>query len=98
MAHHSEELPENVYLLRQASMWASSRVHSTFLRLLRHCLRRLLRQNTYEVILFAHAFAGHLTAESMQAMRSYGFWFKLLPAGLTWSMQLLDVQTVSVKT
>ena len=47
----ADELPENVYLLRQNSMWVTSRLHSTILRLLRKSLRRLLMQNTYQVIL-----------------------------------------------
>ena len=92
------ELPENVYLLRQGSMWVSSKLHKKILRLLRKCLKRLRIQHTYKVILLADAFGGHITIESMQAMKDYGFFFVLLPAGLTWLMQPLDVQTfVQVK-
>ena len=92
------ELPMNVYLLRQPSMWVSSKLHKKILRLLRKCLRRLRIQHRYRVIVFADAFGGHITKESMWAMKDYGFFFVLLPAGLTWLLQPLDVQTfVQVK-
>ena len=87
------ELPENVYLLRQGSMWVSSKLHKIILRLLRKCLHRLRIQRLYHVILLADAFGGHITIESMAAMKDYGFYFVLLPAGLTWLMQPLDVET-----
>ena len=63
------ELPENVYLLRQRSMWVSSTLHKTILRLLRKCLKRLRIQNFYKVILFVDSFGGHITVESMRAMK-----------------------------
>ena len=87
------ELPENVYLLRQPSMWVTSKLHSTVLRLLRKCLKRLRIQRRCKVILFADSFGGHTTIGSMNAMRDYHFYFVLLPAGLTWLLQPLDVQT-----
>ena len=67
------ELPDNVYLLRQPSMWVSSKLHATVLRLLRKCLKRLRIQRRHRVILFADAFGGHITKESMRAMRNYKY-------------------------
>lgn len=94
----ASRLPQNVYLLRNNTMWVSSKIWVVVLRLLRKSLKRLRIQRTYKVILFADAFGGHITVASMQAMKKYRFWFVLLPAGLTWLMQPLDVQAfVQVK-
>ena len=87
------ELPLNIYIVRQGSMWVNTDLYAKVLRLLRKCLKWHRVQRHYRVILFADAFGGHITVRSLFKMGDYGFWFVLLPAQLTWLLQPLDVQT-----
>ena len=58
------ELPVNVYLVRQGSMWVNTALYAKVLRLLRKCLKLHRVQRHYQVILFADAFGGHITVRS----------------------------------
>ena len=89
------ELPRNVYLLRNASMWLNTSIFRTILRLLRKILKYHHVQRRHQVILYLDAFGGHIAVASLEKMRDYHFWFVLLPAALTWLLQPLDVKTFS---
>ena len=69
------ELPQNVYIVRQSSMWVNTRLYTKVLRLLRKCLKLHRIQRRYQVIFFADAFGGHITVRSLYKMGAYGFWF-----------------------
>ena len=87
----TEDLPNNVYLIRQKSMWVTATLYATILRLLRKCMKRYNIQSQHRIIILADSFGGHTTVRALKAVRDYGYYFLLLSAGLTWLIQPLDV-------
>ena len=93
-AEHSQllsELPHTVYVLRRRSMWSNQTIHGQILRLLRKILKTRQIQKRHKVIMHLDTFGGHTTQSSLQKMKSYGYWFCLIPAQMTCMLQPLDV-------
>ena len=67
------ELPENVYLARQPSMWVNATLYAKILRLLRKCLKRYNVQHRHRVVVMADAFGGHPTLRAVRAITYMDF-------------------------
>ena len=89
----NEELPQNVYLLRNKSMWLNTKIFMDVLNLLRAILDLYKIQQTHRCILYVDAFGGHTSIPTLKKMKDCHFWFVLLPANLTYLLQPLDVKT-----
>ena len=86
------ELPRNVYLLRNKSMWLNTKLFLDVLKLLKEIINHYEIQHTYQVMLFVDAFGGHISIPSFAMMKDCRFWFVSLPANLTYLLQPLDVK------
>ena len=84
-------LPDNVYLLRQPSGWNNSHTQADIVTLTKNVLGPHLER--YQVIWLSDACKAHMAREVMAAIAGAGFWYCIIPANLTWLLQLLDVTT-----
>ena len=80
--------PPNVYLIRQKSAWNNKAVMQRLVTLLKQILEPYLEE--YYFIFGMDAAGCHITDETMQAWHRAGLAFILVPAKLTFLLQVLD--------
>ena len=81
------ELPHNVYLKRMPKGWNNADEHKVIIQLLGLILAE---HNDFKAILIFDAAPLHLAPKVLDAIRTAGLLFLLVPAKLTWLLQPLD--------
>ena len=83
-----EHLGDNIILLRRKSAWVNEDVCLWILRQVREALGPLA--NEWQVILMVDALKSHISVRMFNAGARLNIWILVIPAGMTWLLQVLD--------
>jgi hypothetical protein len=81
-------LPPNVQIWRRKSAWVNHNVMCALISLLAESLSHLA--STHQTILMMDAYPAHKHTTVFHSARAMSIWLLILPARLTWLMQVLD--------
>ena len=81
-------LGENFVLLRCASAWVNTDVMVEIVRLLAAALESYVK--TFQPLLMLDAFRAHIEVRIFHAGTRHNIWVLVVPAGMTWLLQVLD--------
>ena len=87
------QVPRNVYLLRQTTGWVTEQTMLVIVRLLHACLRDMLAAR--QVVLSCDAYRAHMTPAVARLCYNLGIYLFYIPAKLTWVLQPCDTHVLA---